>query len=73
MNVITGIVNPKFTGVTIDKTNRDVSFTGGTFKGNYAPLEITDANRSSIVTSLPGSPENINWESEGLDDDDVLR
>ena len=30
-----------FTGVTIDDTKRDVAFTGGTFKGNYAPLEIT--------------------------------
>jgi hypothetical protein len=25
------------------------------------------------VKSLSDSPENINWESEGLDDDDVLR
>jgi len=38
-----------FTGVTIDKTNRDVAFSGGTFMGNYKPLEITDANRNDIV------------------------
>ena len=38
-----------FTGVTIDDTKRDVTFTGGTFMGNYAPLEITDANRDDIV------------------------
>ena len=35
------IVSPVFSGVTIDDTKRDVAFTGGTFKGNYAPLEIT--------------------------------
>ena len=44
-----------FTGVTIDNTNRDVAFTDGQFKGNYAPLEITDANRNSIVLLAAGN------------------
>ena len=45
------LVNPVFTGVTIDNTNRDVDFTdgSGSFKGTYAPLEITDANRSKVL------------------------
>ena len=47
--------NPVFSGVTIDKTNRDVAFTGGTFKGNYAPLEITDANRNDILLLAAGN------------------
>ena len=44
-----------FTGVTIDNTNRDVAFTDGQFKGNYAPLPITDANRNSIVLLAAGN------------------
>ena len=43
------LVNPVFTGVTIDNTNRDVNFTGGSFMGTYAPLEITEANRSKVL------------------------
>ena len=48
-NTGVNLVNPVFTGVTIDNTNRDVNFTGGSFKGTYAPLEITDANRSKVL------------------------
>ena len=48
-NTGVNLVNPVFTGVTIDNTNRDVDFTGGSFKGTYAPLEITDANRSKVL------------------------
>ena len=47
--------NLVFTGVTIDNTNRDVAFTDGQFKGNYAPLPITDANRNSIVLLAAGN------------------
>ncbi len=28
---------------------------------------------SPIVKSLPGAPEDIDWDDDGLDDDDVLR
>ena len=49
------IDNPVFINVTIDKTNRNVAFTGGTFKGNYAPLEITDANRNDILLLAAGN------------------
>ena len=48
-NTGVNLVNPVFTGVTIDNTNRDVNFTGGSFMGTYAPLEITDANRSKVL------------------------
>ena len=50
-NTGVNLVNPVFTGVTIDNTNRDVNFTdgSGSFMGTYAPLEITDANRSKVL------------------------
>ena len=43
------LVNPVFTGVTVSNATNDVDFSGGTFMGNYKPLEITDANRNDIV------------------------
>ena len=49
------LVNPVFTGVTIDNTNRDVDFTGGSFMGTYAPLEITEANRSKVLLLSGGN------------------
>jgi hypothetical protein len=49
------LVNPVFTNVTIDKTNREVEFTGGTFRGNYAPLEITADNRNDILLLSSGN------------------
>jgi hypothetical protein len=54
-NTGVNLENPKFTDVTIDNTNRDVAFTGGTFKGNYSPLEITDANRNDILLLAAGN------------------
>ncbi|UKK55425.1 hypothetical protein [Prevotella communis] len=50
-NTGVNLVNPVFTGVTIDNTNRDVNFKdgSGSFKGTYAPLEITEANRSKVL------------------------
>ena len=50
------IINPMFRFVTIDKTApAPVNFSGGSFVGNYAPLEITDANRNSIVLLAAGN------------------
>ena len=49
------IINPVFNNVTIVKTENPVNFTGGTFKGNYAPLEITDANRDNILLLAGGN------------------
>ena len=46
---VSDIVNPQFIGVIIDNTENPVAFTGGSFKGNYAPLQITNANRNGIV------------------------
>ena len=51
----TNIINPTFSNVIIDATTRNVDFAGGTFMGNYAPLEITDANRKSIVLLAAGN------------------
>ena len=53
--------NPTITGVTIDKTECPVSFTNNKttsdcqFVGNYAPLEITDANRNDILLLAAGN------------------
>jgi hypothetical protein len=50
------IVNPVFTGVTVSNATNDVAFTGGSFKGNYDPLEITAAtNRNNIVVLAGGN------------------
>lgn len=49
------LVNPVFENVTINKTTNDVEFTGGTFRGNYAPLEITNKNRNDILLLSSGN------------------
>jgi len=49
------LTNPVFKNVTIDKTMNDVSFSGGSFKGTYAPLEITDANRDEVLLLATGN------------------
>ncbi|MBR3066774.1 MAG: hypothetical protein IKG77_03400, partial [Prevotella sp.] len=49
------LTNPVFNNVTIDKTMNDVSFSGGSFKGTYAPLEITDANRDEVLLLATGN------------------
>ena len=41
-------VNPMFSGVTIDDTNRDVPFTGGSFKGTYVPINF-DSEDFSVL------------------------
>lgn len=52
---VSDVANPTFNGVTIDGTLRDVSFSGVTFKGNYDPLAITDANRHQILLLSSGN------------------
>jgi len=42
------IENPAFTGVTIDKTNRYVTFNGGWFEGTYSPKRWTEENQSIL-------------------------
>jgi len=49
------LVNPVFENVIIDETTNEVEFTGGTFRGNYAPLEITDDNRNDILLLSSGN------------------
>ena len=47
-NPNTTLVSPEFTGVTIDKTNRDVAFTGGSFKGTYKKTEYETEDQSIL-------------------------
>ena len=49
------LTNPVFKNVTIDNTVNDVSFSGGSFKGTYAPLEITEANRDVVLLLATGN------------------
>ena len=49
MNANIDLVNPKFDGVTISDATNDTNFTGGTFKGNYDQLVISDDNRNHIL------------------------
>ena len=55
MTTISNITSPEFNNVTIDKTIRDVTFTGGTFKGNYDALTINDSNRDEILLFAAGN------------------
>lgn len=44
------IKNPEFSGVTTDYNKlTEISFTGGTFKGNFTPLAINNGNRNEIL------------------------
>ena len=49
MNANNNLKNPKFNGVTISDTTKDTNFSGGTFKGNYDQLVISDDNRDHIL------------------------
>ena len=49
MNANNNLKNPKFNGVTISNATNDTNFSGGTFKGNYDQLVISDANRDHIL------------------------
>jgi hypothetical protein len=49
------LTNPVFNNVTIDNTVNDVIFSGGSFKGTYAPLEIKDANRNEVLLLATGN------------------
>ncbi len=42
------LVNPVFTGVTIDKTMRDVTVGGARFKGTYGPVTLTANDRKKL-------------------------
>ena len=42
------MANPVFSGVTIDKTLRDVVAGGATFKGTYAPVALTANDRTKL-------------------------
>ena len=52
------ITDPVFTGVTIDNTNRDVAFTGGSFKGTYTFNSWTEETPSIL---LVGTGSTLYW------------
>ena len=56
------ITNPVFNGVTIDKTNRDVAFTSGWFKGTYEKMAFAEENKSILFV---GDDNNLHWPKEG--------
>jgi len=56
------LVSPVFSGVTIDNTNRDVTFTGGAFKGTYAHISW-DVETPSIL--FMGAGNKLNWPDVG--------
>lgn len=61
------LVNPVFTGVTIDdsaeaQARKTISFTGGSFVGSYDPFAITDGNIDEII--YLGSNNTIGYASE---------
>jgi uncharacterized repeat protein (TIGR02543 family) len=56
------INNPVFTGVTVDNTNRDVTFTGGSFKGTYSPMSWDAEDRSILFL---GEDNNLHWPLAG--------
>ena len=57
------IVNPVFSGVTIDNTaSTEVAFTGGTFKGTYSPI-VWDTENKSIL--FVGTNNTLYWPTAG--------
>ena len=42
------VVNPVFTGVTINNTMNDVTVGGATFKGTYSPVALTSNDRQKL-------------------------
>ncbi len=52
------ITDPEFTGVTIDKTNRDVAFTGGSFKGTYKKTVYETEDQSILFL---GEKNQLHW------------
>ena len=59
------LVNPVFTGVTIDNTNRDVTFTGGSFKGTYAPISYDADNKSILLLGVKNGKNTLYWPKNG--------
>ena len=52
------ITDPVFSCVTIDNTNRDVAFTGGSFKGTYTFNSWTEENTSILFV---GTGNSLYW------------
>ena len=61
------LVNPVFTGVTIDKTDRSVSSVDGsvTFTGNYDYRTFVEEDKSILFL---GEKNTLYWPQPGLDD-----
>jgi hypothetical protein len=56
------ITDPVFNGVTVDNTNRDATFTGGSFKGTYAPMSWDAEDRSILFL---GEDNQLHWPLAG--------
>ena len=58
-NLGTSFTDPVFSGVTVsDATNRDVNFTGGSFKGTYASITYDDEDPSILFL---GTENTLYW------------
>jgi hypothetical protein len=51
-----------FSAVTIDNTNRDVDFTGGSFKGTYQNISFTQEDKSILFL---GTQSKLHWPLAG--------
>ena len=58
----TTLTNPAFTGVTVSDDTNDVDFTGGSFKGTYAPMSWDAEDRSILFL---GTSNKLHWPLAG--------
>ena len=56
------IVNPVFTNVTVSSTTNNTAFTGGSFKGTYAPINWTEETPSILFV---GENNQLHWPLAG--------
>jgi hypothetical protein len=61
-NTGVNITDPVFTGVTVSDATNDVAFTGGSFKGTYAPMSWNTEDRSILFL---GEKNQLHWPLAG--------
>ena len=61
-NTGVNITDPVFTGVTVSDATNDVAFTGGSFKGTYAPMSWNTEERSILFL---GTENQLHWPDAG--------
>ena len=64
------LVSPVFTGVTISNatTNNEQTFSGGSFKGTYAPIEWTSENESILFLGVKNNKNTLYYPKPNLTD-----